>query len=303
MSRFAEALKAGKFVVTTELNPPKGTDLGPLLQKAEGLKDMVDAFNLTDSHSARMSMSPMAVAHLLLDRNLEPILQMTCRDRNRLALQADLLGAYALGIRNISIMTGDPPRAGDHPDARPVFDLDSIALLRAVASLQSGKDLAGNALKGSPQFFVGAVVNPGVRDLDGEMRRMEEKIEAGARFFQTQAVYEPARFEQFMSIVQRYRVPVVGSFIMFRSGEMARRFNQWLPGLHIPEALIREMDEAQDKRQKGVEIAARIIREIRPMCQGVHITAVGWESLVPQVLAAAGIADSQRQAAQARRGE
>ncbi len=303
MSRFAEALKAGKFVVTTELNPPKGTDLGPLLQKAECLRDMVDAFNLTDSHSARMSMSPMAVAHLLLDRGLEPILQMTCRDRNRLALQADLLAAYALGVRNISIMTGDPPRAGDHPDARPVFDLDSITLLRAAASLQAGKDLAGNALKGSPQFFVGAVVNPGVRDLDGEMRRMEEKIEAGARFFQTQAVYEPARFEQFMSIVQRYRVPVVGSFIMFRSGDMARRFNQWLPGLHIPEALIREMDEAQDKRQKGVEIAARIIREIRPMCQGVHITAVGWETLVPQVLAEAGIAASQRQAAQARRGE
>ncbi len=303
MSRLAESLKAGKFVVTTELNPPKGTDLGPLLKKAEELKGMVDAFNLTDSHSARMSMSPMAVAHLLLDRGIEPVLQMTCRDRNRLALQGDLLGAYALGIRNIAIMTGDPPRAGDHPDAKPVFDLDSVALLRAAVSLQAGQDLGGNALKGSPQFFVGAVVNPGVKDLDGEIRRMEEKIQAGARFFQTQAVYEPARFQQFMSAVQGYGVPVLASYIMFRSGDMARRFNQWLPGLHIPEALIQELDEAQDKQQKGVEIAARVIREIRPMCQGVHITAVGWESLVPRVLAEAGIVAGGQQAHKARRGE
>lgn len=289
MSKLSDALTAGRFVVTTELNPPKGTDLTPLLDKAESLKDVVTAFNLTDSHTARMTMSPIAVAHLMLDMGLEPILQMTCRDKNRIALQADMLAASALGIANIVTMTGDPPGSGDHPSAKPVFDVDSTALLRALSSLQDGHDMMGSQVMGKPQFFAGAVVNPGAPVLDTEIRRMEEKIEAGAAFFQTQAVYEPDAFERFMKRVERFDVPILAGFIMLKSGNMARTFNGSVPGISIPESLIRELDGTEDRREKSAEIASRVIREIQPMCQGVHIMAIGWESLIPGVLEAAEI--------------
>ena len=196
MSNLADALKSGKFVVTTELNPPKGTTLGPLFNKAERLRGVVDAFNLTDSHSSRMSMAPLAVGHLLLERGIEPILQLTCRDKNRIALQSDLLGADALGISNVLCMSGDHPSAGDHPDAKPVFDLDAIALLRAISSLQSGEDLGGKELKGSPSFFAGAVVNPGAPDLDKELRRMEQKIEAGCELLPDAGRLRPPRIRE-----------------------------------------------------------------------------------------------------------
>ena len=195
---FAEALASREFVVTAELNPPKGTHVKPLLDHAERLKDRVDAFNLTDSHSARMSMAPLGVASLLADRGIEPIMQVTCRDRNRIALQSDLLAAHALGVRNVLTMTGDTPAAGDHPDAKGVFDVDGIGLLRAVSALQSGEDLGGQSLRGAPEFCVGAVVNPGASDLQKELGRMRDKVAQGARFFQTQAVYDPAAFAGFM---------------------------------------------------------------------------------------------------------
>ena len=291
MSKFADALKSGKFVVTSELNPPKGTDLAPLLEKAEELKDVVDAFNLTDSHTSRMSMAPLAAAHHLLDAGVEPILQISCRDRNRIALQSDLLGASALGVSNILCMTGDHPSTGDHPDAKPVFDLEAIALLRAISSLQAGEDVGGSQLKGAPAFFPGAVANPGAPDLDKEVQRMEEKIEAGAAFFQTQTVYDPISFEKFIRSVQGFNIPVLAGFIMLKSGNMARNFNANLPGVSVPEVMVQELDDAADRRQKSAEIAARIIKDIRPMCQGIHIMAVGWESLIPTVLKGAGIVD------------
>ncbi len=288
MSRLASALEAGEFVVTTELNPPKGTSLAPLFAKAETLRSRVHAFNLTDSHTARMTMSPFAVAHLLLDRGFEPILQVTCRDRNRLALQADLLGAHVLGTENVLCMTGDDPTVGDHPQAKPVFDLEAIGLLKAIDSLRSGTDASGNALKSLPAFYAGAVVNPGAPDLDKELRRMEEKIEAGASFFQTQAVYDPVSFERFMQAADRHGVPIIAGFIMLKSGNMARRFNK-VPGIDIPVTMIEELDRADDKRGKSAETASRAIGKIAPMCQGVHIIAVGWESLIPDVLDDAGI--------------
>ena len=289
MSKFAEALGSGRFVVTMELNPPKGTDLSALYEKAEILKDKIDAFNLTDSASSLMTMGPLAAAHLLLDRGIEPILQVTCRDRNRIALQSDLLAASTLGVSNVLCMSGDPPGAGDHPDAKPVFDLDAISLLRAISSLQAGGDLGGNELRGVPSFTAGAVANPGAPDMDKERRRMEDKIEAGAGFFQTQAVYDPGAFEKFMNAVQGYNVPILAGFILLKSGNMARNLNANLPGVLVPDDIVRELDEADDRRQKSVEIAGRIIKQIRPMCQGVHIMAIGWESRVPQVLQAAGI--------------
>jgi 5,10-methylenetetrahydrofolate reductase len=287
-------LQAGTFVVTAELNPPKGTNLGQLLAAAEKLRGLVQAFNLTDSHSSRMSMAPVAAARLLVERDLEPLLQVTCRDRNRLALQSDLLAAYALGVRNIVCMTGDPPGAGDHPDTKPVFDLDVSGLLRAVRALQAGKDLGGHTLRGTPTFCAGAVVNPGAPNLQRELRRMEEKVALGARFFQTQAVYDPDAFAQFMQTVRQHRVAVLASIIVLRSGAMARRLHGSLPGLTIPDAVIEELDKASDPAQQGLAIAGRIIREIKEMCQGVHLITIGQERHIPQILAEAGLLERDR---------
>ena len=284
----AELLQSGRFAITTELNPPKGTNVAPMLERAESLRGAVDAFNLTDSHTARMSMSPIAAARMLLDRGLEPILQMTCRDRNRIALQADTLAAAALGVRNIVTMTGDHPGGGDHPDAKPVFDIDSTALLRALAGLRDGKDMSGADLRGSPELFVGAVVNPGADDLDREIGRMEEKIAAGAAFFQTQAVYDAGDFERFARRVEGYGVPIIAGCIMLKSGNMARNFNANVPGISVPDAIIDRMDNAAEsanaRRRESANITAEIIRDIRPMCQGAHIMAIGWEALIPEVI-------------------
>ncbi|MCY3637911.1 MAG: methylenetetrahydrofolate reductase [Chloroflexi bacterium] len=284
----AELLQSGRFAITTELNPPKGTNVAPMLERAESLRGAVDAFNLTDSHTARMSMSPIAAARLLLDRGLEPILQMTCRDRNRIALQADTLAAAALGVSNIVTMTGDHPGGGDHPDAKPVFDIDSTALLRTLAGLRDGRDMSGADLRGSPDLFVGAVVNPGAYDLDREIGRMEEKIAAGAAFFQTQAVYDADDFDRFMRRVEGYGVPIIAGCIMLKSGNMARNFNANVPGISVPDAIIDRMDSAAEsanaRRSESADITAEIIRDIRPMCQGAHIMAIGWESLIPSVI-------------------
>ena len=284
----AELLQSGRFAITTELNPPKGTNVAPMLERAESLRGAVGAFNLTDSHTARMSMSPIAAARMLLDRGLEPILQMTCRDRNRIALQADTLAAAALGVRNIVTMTGDHPGGGDHPDAKPVFDIDSTALLRALAGLRDGKDMSGADLRGSPELFVGAVVNPGADDLDREIGRMEEKIVAGAAFFQTQAVYDAGDFERFARRVEGYGVPIIAGCIMLKSGNMARNFNANVPGISVPDAIIDRMDNAAEsanaRRRESANITAEIIRDIRPMCQGAHIMAIGWEALIPEVI-------------------
>jgi methylenetetrahydrofolate reductase (NADH) len=290
MSTLAAALNSGNFMITTELNPPKGTNLTTVFEKVDVLKGRVHACNLTDSHTARMTMSPVAVAHLLLDRGVDPILQVTGRDRNRLALQADLLGAAALGIKNIVCMSGDDPQSGDHPQAKPVFDLDAITLLRAVSSLQKGYDLGGNKLNGAPSFYTGAVVNPGAPDLGKELQRMEEKVQAGAQFFQTQAVYDPGTFETFMNAAQKYNVVVLAGVLLLKSGTMARYLNDNVPGISVPDALIRELEEVQDRAAKSIEIGSRIIRQLKPMCQGVHLMALGWEARIPHLLQAAEIA-------------
>ena len=288
MSKLEAALTSGEFVVTSELTPPKGTDLGPLLDKADRLEHVVAAFNLTDSHAARMAMAPMAAARRLLERGLEPIVQMTSRDRNRLALQADMLGAYALGVRNLVFMGGDPPVNGDHPDAKPVFDLPSSALLAAASALGRGEDLMGNALAGPAGFLLGAVVNPGADDLAGELRRLEEKRQAGARFFQTQAVYDAGAYERFVRAVEGMDLRLLTGIIPLKSPKMAEYMNTKVPGISIPDALIKEIGDAADRRAASVEIAARIIRQVRPMASGVHIMAIGWEDLIPDIMAHAG---------------
>ena len=287
MSQLKAAIESGRFVVTSELTPPKGTDLGPLLDKADSLRSAVTAFNLTDSHAARMAMAPMAAARHLLERDLEPIVQMTSRDRNRLALQADMLGAHALGVRNLVFMGGDPPANGDHPEAKAVFDLHSSALLGAASALGRGEDMTGNALNRSAEFFLGAVVNPGAADLTGELRRLEEKAQAGARFFQTQAVYDIGVYERFIEATRDMNLCFLAGIIPLKSPKMATYMNTKVPGIHIPDALIREIGDAPDRRAASVEIAARIVRQVRPMTSGVHLMAIGWEDLIPDIMARA----------------
>ena len=276
--------------MTSELNPPKGTDLSILFRHAEALNGMVDAFNVTDSAGANMTMAPFAAAHIMLDKGIEPILQVTGRDRNRIALEGEILAASALGITNILCMSGDPPGRGDHPDAVGVFDLRAETLLDAVKAMNSGADMYGNELKGTPSIFAGAVANPGADDVDHELTRMEEKVRRGAAFFQTQAVYDAAAFEKFMETARGFGVPVLAGMIVLKSARMARFLNDKLPGVSVPQSIIDEMDSARDRPAAGVQITARLIREVREMCDGTHIMAIGWESRIPAILAAAGLA-------------
>ena len=285
-------LESGKFVVTTEIGPLKGTDTTEITEVAELLQGKVDAANVTDQQSSVMRLGSMATCHLLKERGLEPVFQMTCRDRNRLALQSDLLSAYVLGIENVLAITGDLPSLGDHPQAMPVYDLDSVQLLWVIGRLNEGYDMVGNELQGKPNFFPGAVVNPGAdteASFELQLIKMEKKINAGARFFQTQAVYDIDSFVKFMKRVEGFQVPVLAGVIPLKSVGMARFMNKNVAGVFVPEELIKKMSEAEDKAQTGIQIAADLIKELRGVCQGVHIMAIGWEKKVPQILDAAGL--------------
>lgn len=294
MPKLSQLLQSGDFVVTAEINPPKGVDLAETLTRADFMRGLVDAVNITDHQGSHMSVSPLALAPQMRERGLEPILQVTCRDRNRIAIQGDLLAASVLGVENLLCLTGDPIGAGDHPDAKTVFDLDSIRLLEAAASLTRGVDMGGSQLRGAPGFYLGAAVNPFASELADEIIRMEEKIVAGAQFFQTQAVFETSDLADFMARVRSFGAPVIAGIILLKSGDMARSMNRNLPGVHVPDALIAEMDAAGDKAQAGVEVAARIIREARDICDGVHIMAIGWERHIPKTLELSGIAERRR---------
>ena len=289
MSNLSDSLANNDFTLTAELNPPKGTDLRDVMASGEALKDLVTAFNLTDSAASRMAMAPIAVAHLLADRGIESTLQIAGRDRNRLAIQADMLAAHALGVANIVCMTGDPPSAGDHPEATPVFDLGAEDIIRAASSLASGRDLAGNALNDGPNFYRGAVVNVAVPDLGREIARMETKIEAGAQFFQTNAVYDPSGFEAFMQRVRDFNVPILAGIIMLKSAGQARYMTEKIPGVVVPDRLTEELERAANPAETSVAITAAIVRDVAPMCHGVHIMAIGWERRIPEVMEAAGV--------------
>lgn len=284
-----EVFESGKFAVTSEVGPPKGVDIETMLEEAELLRGRVDAINVTDQQSSVMRLGSLAVCHLLKKRGLEPVFQLTCRDRNRIALQSDLLSAYVLGIENVLCLTGDHISLGDHPGGKPVFDLDSVSLLHVASELQQGRDMAGQKLKGSPNFYLGAVVTPGANPLEPQLMKMEKKVEAGAQFFQTQAVYDPKRFEDFMNQVKYLNVPVMVGIVFLKSAGMARFMNANVAGVHVPESLIEEMDDADDRVQKSIEISGRLIREMKDMCQGVHLMPIGWEKRVPAVLEAAGL--------------
>jgi methylenetetrahydrofolate reductase (NADPH) len=287
---FKEKIQAGKFLVTSEIGPPKGIETTQLLEDAELIRSRVDAINVTDLQSSVMRLGSLAVCSLLKQNGFEPIFQVTCRDRNRLALQSDILSAAALGIENLLILTGDHPVLGDHPDAKPVFDLDSVQLLGVVGKLQQGQDMNGNKLTGvAPKYCMGAVVNPGADPLEPQLLKMEKKIDAGAEFFQTQAVYDVRAFENFVQKTKHLKVPVMAGIVLLKSAGMARYMNKNVAGVFVPDELIKEMEETKDKVAKSVEISSRLIKELKPLCQGIHIMPIGWDKVVPRVLDTSGL--------------
>ncbi len=290
---FKEALNSGKFVITAEIGPPKGVNLDEMTHNIDLLKDKVDALNVTDNQSAAMRYPSLGGCLLIKDRGGEAVLQMTCRDRNRLALQADLLFAYSRGIKNVLCLTGDSITVGDHKQAKGVFDLDSVQLLKTVRTLESGKDLGGNDLLGAPQFCAGAVVTPEARPIEPQLHKFKKKVDAGAEFFQTQAVYDIDNFKKFMQYARRYNVKVMAGLVLLTGAKMAQYMNSNVPGIFVPQPLIDELAGAEKGKalQKGIEIAARMIKTLKDehICDGVHIMAIGREKLVVDILAAAGL--------------
>jgi methylenetetrahydrofolate reductase (NADPH) len=287
-------LESGKFAISCECGPLKGTDTTELMENIEILKGKVDAANVTDQQSSVMRLGSLVTSGLLVRGGLEPIYQVTCRDRNRIALQSDLLSAWVLGIKNVLALTGDLPALGDHPGAMGVFDLDSVTLLRAITRLNEGFDMAGNELKGKPAFFSGAVVKvESNTEASTELQivKMQKKVAAGARFIQTQAVYDPKSFEKFMKRVEKLKVPVMVGIIPLKTAGMAKYMNTSVAGVHVPDALIEKMSAAakEDRAKTGIQIAADLIKQMKPMCQGVHIMAIGWEKRVPQIITEAGL--------------
>ena len=291
--RITELFDKGEFVVTAEVGPPKGIHLGHLVEEAKEYLSGITAVNVTDNQSSVMRTSTLATCAMMKNAGLTPIYQATCRDRNRLALQSDLLGAAALGIENILCLTGDHTKMGDHPGAKPVFDLDSVSLLYTASQLEKGLDLAGNELVGEPpKFAKGAVVSPISDSVDAQLAKMERKVMAGADYFQTQAVFESEKFIEFMEKAKQFGKPVQLGVIIPKNAGMCKFMNRNVAGVHVPQEMIDALAADKERAKAGitgVEIAAKIIKECRPYCQGVHIMALGWEAKVPELLKLAEI--------------
>jgi len=291
---FREVLKSGKFVITSEIGPPKGTNIAKMLHHIDLLKDKVDALNVTDHQSSVMRFPSIGGCLAIKEQGGEPILQVTCRDRNRLALQAELLLAYTRGITNVLCLTGDAVVVGDHKAAKGVFDLDSSQLLKAIRQMESGKDLGGNALDGTVEFCAGAIVTPEANPIEPQLMKFEKKVEAGAEFFQTQAIYDLDKFAKFMEYARQFPVKILAGIILLVSAKMAKYMTDNVPGVFVPQNLIDELAAAPkgEAINKGIEIAGRMIVTIRKesMCDGVHVMAIGREEIVPNILKAAGLA-------------
>ena len=284
--RLKEILDRGGFAVTVEYNPPKGTNASALLENAKSLVGRVHGVNVTDNTAAVMRASSLSICRLLYEMGHDPVMQITCRDRNRLAIQSDLLGAHLLGIRNILCLTGDYPTVGDHKDAKPVYDLDSVQIMQLVQGLNNGRDLAGNKLDGSTDFLIASAVTPEADPLGPMLVKFEAKVNAGAQFFQTQAIYHPERFGAFMQAVRKFKVKVLAGILLLRSAKMAEFMNANIPGISVPDEMIAELRAAGDKHalDAGVEIAVRSIKAVRPHCDGVHIMAIRSVDRLPEIL-------------------
>ncbi len=291
--RITELFDNGEFVVTAEVGPPKGIHVDHLVEEAKTYLSGITAVNVTDNQSSVMRMGSLPACVALKNAGLTPILQLTCRDRNRIALQSELLGAAMLGIENILCLTGDHTKMGDHPGAKPVFDLDSVSLLHTACQLEKGVDLGGQALVGEPpKFAKGAVVSPCSDSVDAQLAKMERKVMAGAEYFQTQAVFDSEKFIQFMEKAKQFGKPVQLGVIIPKSAGMAKFMNKNVAGVHVPQWMIDELAADKERAKAGitgVELAAKVIKECRPYCQGLHIMALGWEAKVPELMKLAGI--------------
>ncbi|MDZ4676096.1 MAG: methylenetetrahydrofolate reductase [Oligoflexia bacterium] len=286
---FQEALLAGKKVITAEVTPPHGTDLEHFYKSARLFKPYVHALNVTDNQRALMRMSGLACSALLVREGIEPIYQLTCRDRNILGLQSDILGAKGLGIKNILALTGDPVAAGDTPDAKGVFQVEAVGLLNLINKMNIGTDLNGKELKGKLGLFPGAVVNPGGRAMEPQIRRMEKKIKAGAQFFQTQIVYNRTLMEEFMKKVRPFGTKVLAGILLVRSIKTAQFLHDKVPGIFVPDELFKRLSDAKDPSEEGIKFASELVRDYLDMCDGVHLIAIKNEELIIEVLNRAGI--------------
>lgn len=298
------ALQSGKFIVTGEVGPPKGVDMSHVIEEAKLIAKMVDGINVTDIQAAAMRVGSMATCHLIKDIGAEPVLQMVTRDRNRLALQSDLLSAWVLGIENVLCLTGDHPTLGDHKSAKSVYDLDSVQLLEVAKGLNEGRDMMGAELEGKPDFCLGAVVSPGANPLELQIMKLEKKVEAGAEFIQTQAVYDIGLFAEFMDKVKHLNVPILAGIVLLKSAGMAKYMNANVAGVTVPDELIARMAKAgaadraaKEAGQKGgnlvatsIEIACELVAGLKPLCRGVHLMPLGWGHHVPKILQQAGLA-------------
>lgn len=293
LSAFEEKLDSGEFVVTCEIGPPKGTDLSDMVKHIKLLKDKVDAMNVTDHQSSVMRFPSLGGCLLIKELGGEPILQVTTRDRNRIALQADLLFAYTRGVRNVLCLTGDAVDIGDHKEAKPVFDLDSVQLIRMIRTMEGGKDMAGNALNGKVQFYVGACCNPSSDFIEPQLIKFEKKVKAGARFFQTQGVYDLSALRRFMQYARQFDVKVLAGIIVIFSYRMASYMNDNVPGVSVPLEIMEELKgvSGPEAMKKGIEIAGRTIKAVKEeaLCDGVHIMAIGREHVIPEILEVSGL--------------
>lgn len=293
VSRFKEALDSGKFVITSEVAPPKGTNLEKMQHHIDLLKDKVDGINITDHQSSAMRFPSIGGCLAVLESGGEAIMQMTCRDRNRIALEADLLLAYSRGVRNVLCLTGDAVVVGDHKEAMGVFDLDSLQLINAVHTLVEGKDLGGNDLDGAVEYCVGAIVTPEAQPLEPQLIKFEKKVEAGAEFFQTQAIYDLDNFKKFMDYARKFKTKILAGIVLLSSARMAKYMTANVPGIFVPDDLLDEMSAVpkEEMLAKGIEIAGRTIAALKKeaICDGVHIMAIGREETVPDILKAAGM--------------
>ncbi len=302
-SNLEKKLASGGFAVTAELGPPKSADIEVIAKKAAALKGVVDAVNITDNQTAIVRVSSIATAKLALDMGLEPIMQMTCRDRNRLAIQADVLGAYLLGIRNMLCLTGDHQRFGNHPDARYVYDLDSVQLVRMVRRMRDDKLFAcGEEIKNTkkaepkePRMFIGAAANPFGDPFEYRAARLEKKVNAGVDFVQTQCIYDMDRFTEWMRQVRERglhkKCKILAGVTPLKSAGMAKYMRDQVAGIIVPDYYVQRMAGAQDPAAEGIRICVEQIRQLREIegVAGIHIMAIEWENRVAEIVEAAGL--------------
>ena len=287
--RFRNKLREKDLTVTVELSPPKGTATEEILLHADLLREKIDAFNVTDNQRAIMRMSPLALSHLLKERGHEPILQLTCRDRNRLALQSELLSAYALGIENFCFMTGDHPLLGDHPTGKPVYDCDSVQLISLARGLERGEDFAGRKLSGVPSFVIGAVANPLAEPLEPQLIKLRKKVAAGIEFIQTQPIFDQEPLEKFLEMTSGLNVRFLIGITPLKSARMVEFMNHKILVKPIPMAVAERINKAKDPVREGITIAAELMAKIKSYVSGFHIMPIGLERELPELFEQAGI--------------